>query len=119
MTRSDFEQERDTYTEKFFLEYDTNQSFFNQYLELLKKTPLPILFGGESTENCEFTDTGGYAKNVYLSFVYGGSSENVCYTRNTKSSKNVYNSCAVWSHNENIYQSVAVTDYSYHVFFSK
>ena len=63
----------------FGLEYDFNKTFFEQYTELLKKTPLLTLSNLNSinSEYGNFTDNN---KGCYL--VFGsGFSENVRYTR--------------------------------------
>jgi len=119
--RDQFIAMRDGISSDYSLNLDEDsiksRSFFDNLKDLFAKTPLPYQHLWQS-ENCDYTDTWGYSKNVYLSFLYGGTLENACYCWNSKFSRNVYNSCAVWDNSENVYQCTGITQ-SYNVFYSK
>jgi len=53
--------------EDYAQEQDFSKSFFDQFLEVSKKTPKRILSNAVTMENCEYSNYGMNAKDCYLS----------------------------------------------------
>ena len=54
---------------KYYLDYDPNKNFFEQFLELQKKTPfMEKVVDFPTLVNCEYVNHTGNAKNCYLIF---------------------------------------------------
>jgi hypothetical protein len=61
------------------MDFDFSKKFFEQYDELLKKTPLPALFTNYKTDvNSDYTNYAGFDKNCYLIF-HADENEDCCY----------------------------------------
>jgi len=77
-------------------DYNFSRSFFEQYDELLKETPLPALFTNYwSDENSDYTNFAGYDKNCYLIF-HADENEDCCYATWLKKSKKCFDSLNVF-----------------------
>lgn len=87
----------------FGQEYDFKKSFFAQFSELLKKTPLPSLFNGETT-NSTYTNHIGWTKDCYLIFA-SWDDENCAYANKLSFSKDSFDALAS-NHCELSYEAV-------------
>jgi len=104
---------------QFWIEFDANKSFFENYFALIKNMDIPNLIHYSNTENASFSDVILLSKNVYLSNTVITDCENVLYSLNVKEySKNVINSIQVRNNSENIYFSKWVIE-SFKIFYSK
>ena len=67
-------------------EYDFSKSFFEQFKELLERTPKSMVFIGEPSVNSEYTNVAGANKDCY--FLFNASyNENVMYSRGLNNSR--------------------------------
>lgn len=79
--------------------------------------PVSVQFG--DNHNADYGNCIFRAKNVYLSFIVGESSDTVCYSSIVyQNCTNVYDSIAVTNNSTNVYSSNVVTN-SFNVFFSQ
>ena len=68
-------------------DYDSSRNFFEQFMELQKKVPLPSLATDYGTlVNCDFVNHCGHSKNCYLCF-NGDFMENVYYGTTVSTAK--------------------------------
>lgn len=89
----------------FGQEYDPKKSFFEQFHELLKRTPLPALFSLYQTlENSEYTNLVTAVKNCYL-ISNSDYNENCAYGSEIESSKDCVDNLMI-NQCESCYESV-------------
>lgn len=81
---------------KYGKEINFNRSFFEQYSELALEVPRLGLFN-KNTENAEYNNDIGNAKNCYLNSVVYDSSENVYYSFLVMKSRDVCDSSIVYN----------------------
>ncbi|MSU54738.1 MAG: hypothetical protein EXS48_02835 [Candidatus Staskawiczbacteria bacterium] len=74
---------------KYGREYDFNKPFFAQFLELFNVVPRPAISQNGTNVNSEHSNMIQDVKNVYMSFSVITGSENVYYSANVNSSKEV------------------------------
>ncbi len=71
---------------EYGVEYDTSRPFFEQFKELLIRTPKSMVFIGETSVNSEYTNVAGSNKDCYLLF-NASHNENVMYSRGLNESR--------------------------------
>lgn len=77
-------------------QYDFHRGFFEQYADLLKDVPRLALLNS-NTENAEFNNHIGFAKNCYLNAIVFYDCEEVYYSYIVISSKDVIDSTHIYS----------------------
>lgn len=87
--------------------YDSNQKFFDQFYEFAKKVPMTSLFVRNS-ENCDYNQDMGGAKNCYLSF-RTHNSQNMLYTYRGNHSSDCTDCFQAVENSEFVYECVNVT----------
>lgn len=111
-------RQRDNFT-KYWIEYDFNKSFFDNFRGLIAKVPFPNVFHIWLVEDSRWADTVRASKHIYLSQIVILDCENVLYSFFVKeNSRNILNSVFVIWNNDNVYQSIGVFN-SYNVFYSR
>jgi hypothetical protein len=100
-----------------YLDYDSSRTFFEQMMELQKKTPHMALINDYSTlVNSDYVNHTGSLKNCYLIFT-ADFCENVLYSTILVRAKDSMD-CYMIGESELIYQSINIGD-SYKLFFSE
>ncbi len=103
----------------YFLEYDFSKTFFENFKDLIENTPVLSRMVYEWLENCEYSESVTYSKNVYLSFIVINNCENILYTFYSQDNcKDVINWVMVWDNSEQIYFSAWIIKW-HKIFYSK
>jgi len=87
---------------EYGMDFDFNKSFFEQFNELLLKTPHPAAGFNAENENCEYCTYQNHSKNCYLTFGSGWM-EDCAYTSWTYHAKDSYD-CTGSHHLELCYE---------------
>ncbi len=100
------------------MEYDSGRLFFEQFNELLKKTPLPTLISSPEAEenNCSYINFAGNSKNCYMTFDADFNQDSY-YSNVLKHSRNCLE-CSYVQTSELCYECMLSTG-CYHLFFSQ
>ncbi len=91
----------------YWMDYDFNKTFFEQYEELFKKVPKYNIEISPS-ENCDFTNQAWYNKNCYLIFE-AWYNEDCFYSNLIRNSKNTYD-CLHVDNLDNCYECIRSND---------
>lgn len=70
------------------MEFDFNRPFFDQYRELLERTPIPAINMHGDNENCDFTNLSSNNKDCYMVFA-SSDNENSYYCTYLQRSKTI------------------------------
>ncbi len=99
-------------------DYDFSRPFFEQFAELLKKTPLPSLISSPDAEenNCAYINYAGNSKNCYMTFD-ADFNEDCYYSNILKHSKNCME-CSSVQKSELCYETILSTG-CYRTFYSE
>jgi hypothetical protein len=113
-----YNKNRDEYC-KGWINYNSEISFFENFVALLGRTELPNTTEFKENEWSEFANIVAEVKNVYLSFTVTSWSENILYSSFIKGhSKDVLGSVSITQNSSNVYQSVGINQ-SNNIFYSK
>lgn len=103
----------------YFLDYDLNIWFFENFKNLLDRVPMQFIFDFDGNENAEYVDAAFWVKNGYLTFVAWFWVENIAYSAFCYvNSANIYNSFLITTNCNNIYFSAGINN-SFNIFYSK
>ena len=101
------------------LHYDNNRPFFEQFRDLRLRHKHPHQLTFKQNENADFADVVFGVKNAYLSFTLGNQAENIAYSTVVYTHCNdIYNCVKVTNNSQNIYYCKSVTQ-SFNVFYSR
>ena len=96
-------------------DYDFNKSFFEQYKELFKKVPFPVVFNGKCV-NSTYSNHTGEMKNAYLSFA-SWIGENIYFSSQCTSCTNIFD--VTLGNNSELSYSITSGKKLYKVFYSQ